>query len=387
MDLGYQRIPIIKLWTLLLVPLQGELTDELANQLTTEVLSRIHEDGCSGLVIDITGLWLVDSHLCAVLSELSTAASLMGARTLLSGMKPDIALTLETMGVELRGVRTTLNLEDALSALGVVGPRDEFDELGSAGEYGASLASEVQDVEGLVMDRSGSAEIQTEEQLKQHIGEFFSVLRAVDGGDLSARVPMRFAESEPMTALGTTVNAVIERLARVRTDTQRYERELEEQLTTIEKQRAAIKELSTPMIEVWAGVLCVPIVGVIDSSRAAEMTSALLSTVVEKKVRFTIIDITGIEAMDTRATDHFLRMARSVRLLGAECVLSGINPNVARSIVHMGVEMSGIETYRSLRDALQHHVRQKARAPAGTTTGGTGQGPSKADDHGGGAKQ
>ena len=130
MDSGYQRIPIIKLWTLLLVPLQGELTDQLANQLTTEVLARIHEDGCSGLVIDITGLWLVDSHLCAVLSELSSAASLMGARTLLSGMKPDIALTLETMGVELRGVRTTLNLEDALSALGAVGPPDDDDFLG-----------------------------------------------------------------------------------------------------------------------------------------------------------------------------------------------------------------------------------------------------------------
>ena len=132
MDSGYQRIPIIKLWTLLLVPLQGELTDQLANQLTSEVLARIHEDGCSGLVIDITGLWLVDSHLCAVLSELSSAASLMGARTLLSGMKPDIALTLETMGVELRGVRTTLNLEDALSTLGVVGLTDDDEFLGGA---------------------------------------------------------------------------------------------------------------------------------------------------------------------------------------------------------------------------------------------------------------
>jgi rsbT antagonist protein RsbS len=126
MDLDYQRIPIIKLWTLLLVPLQGELTDNLANQLTSEVLTRIHEDGCSGLVIDITGLWIVDSHLCAVLSELSSAASLMGARTLLSGMKPDIALTLETMGVELKGVRTTLNLEDALSALGVRAPDADY---------------------------------------------------------------------------------------------------------------------------------------------------------------------------------------------------------------------------------------------------------------------
>jgi rsbT co-antagonist protein RsbR len=238
-----------------------------------------------------------------------------------------------------------------------------------------------------VSPSSSNAELRTEEQLKQYIAEFFGVLRAVDGGDLAARVPARFSDAEPMTALATTVNAIIERLALVRSETQRYERELEEQLATIEKQRAAIKELSTPMIEVWAGVLCVPIVGVIDSSRAAEMTSALLSTVVEKKVRFTIIDITGIEAMDTRATDHFLRMARSVRLLGADCVLSGINPNVARSIIHMGVELSGIQTYRSLRDALQHHVRRRARSqvgPSGHADGSTGSG--QADDEGGGGK-
>jgi rsbT co-antagonist protein RsbR len=238
-----------------------------------------------------------------------------------------------------------------------------------------------------VISSSVSVEIQTEEQLKEYIGEFFGVLRSVDGGDLSARVPARFSEAEPLAALATTVNAVIERLALVRDETQRYERELEEQLSTIEKQRAAIKELSTPMIEVWAGVLCVPIVGVIDSSRAAEMTSTLLATVVEKKVRFTIIDITGIEAMDTRATDHFLRMARSVRLLGAECVLSGINPNVARSIIHMGVELSGIQTYRSLRDALQHHVRRHARnRPGSAGNGDTGQGLDKADDDAGGRK-
>jgi rsbT antagonist protein RsbS len=128
MDPTYNRIPIIKLWHLLLVPLQGELTDDLASQLTTEVLDHIHKLGCSGLVIDITGLWMVDSHLCAVLSQLSAAASLMGARTLISGMKPDIALTLETMGVELKGVSTTLDLEGALQLLGVRNPEEDSDD-------------------------------------------------------------------------------------------------------------------------------------------------------------------------------------------------------------------------------------------------------------------
>jgi rsbT co-antagonist protein RsbR len=94
------------------------------------------------------------------------------------------------------------------------------------------------------------------------------------------------------------------------------------------------------------------------------MTSALLNAVVEKKATFAIIDITGIDAMDTGATDHFLRMARAVRLLGADCVLSGVNPNVARTVVHMGIDLAGIQTHRTLREALQSHV---ARMKQGTS--------------------
>lgn len=138
----YSRVPIIKAWNLLLIPLQGEMTDDLANELTNEVLDRIHQLGCLGLVIDITGLWIVDSHLCAVLSQLSAAAALMGARTFISGMKPDIALALETMGVQLKGVSTTLDLEDALELLGIRGPsNDESDDTELASELTAAAAN------------------------------------------------------------------------------------------------------------------------------------------------------------------------------------------------------------------------------------------------------
>jgi rsbT antagonist protein RsbS len=119
MDDGYDRIPIIGFWDLLLVPLQGDMTDGMASRLVSEVLDRIHKSGSSGLIIDITGLWLVDSHLCAVLSQLAAAASLMGARTIISSMKPEIAMALETMGIRLSNVTTTLDLETALALLGV----------------------------------------------------------------------------------------------------------------------------------------------------------------------------------------------------------------------------------------------------------------------------
>jgi rsbT antagonist protein RsbS len=129
MDNEYSRIPIIKLWRLLLVPLQGELTDDLADQLTTEVLDRIYREGSSGIVIDITGLWMVDSHLCSVLTQLSSSAQLLGAKTIISGLKPEIALTLETMGIQLGAIDTALDLEAALVSLGLRNPEEIDDDV------------------------------------------------------------------------------------------------------------------------------------------------------------------------------------------------------------------------------------------------------------------
>jgi rsbT co-antagonist protein RsbR len=205
-------------------------------------------------------------------------------------------------------------------------------------------------------------QIQDRGELLSAITAIVATLRDIEGGNLSARVELPYPENEPIGALAACVNFMAQALAERREETLAYQQELEGQIATIEKQRAAIRELSTPIIEVWSGVLCVPIVGVLDSSRAAEMTSALLNTIVEKKAKFIIIDITGIDAMDTRATDHFLRMARAVRLLGANCVLSGINPSVARTITQMGLDLQGVSSHRSLRDALQQHVKKVRKA-------------------------
>lgn len=114
-----RRLPIIKLYQRLLIPMQGEITDEVASQITEEVLKTIHEDGPLGLVLDLTGVWVMDSHLCAVLSNLAASAKLMGTPTVICGLSPEIAMTLQTMGVELNGVLTALSLEQALALLGL----------------------------------------------------------------------------------------------------------------------------------------------------------------------------------------------------------------------------------------------------------------------------
>ena len=114
-----RRLPIIYLWDRVVVPIQGEVTDDLADKLSDDVLAAIHRSRARGLVIDLTGVWIVYSHLCSLLSHIASAALLMGAQTVLSGLSPEIAMTLQTMGVEFTNVRTALTLEHALTILGL----------------------------------------------------------------------------------------------------------------------------------------------------------------------------------------------------------------------------------------------------------------------------
>jgi rsbT antagonist protein RsbS len=136
MSMELRRLPIIKLWDRIVVPIQGEITDELAGQLSQEILREIHQSGAHGLVLDLTGVWIMDSHLCSVLSNLASAARLMGTPTIISGLSPEIAMTLQTMGVELVSVQTALSLEQALAMLGLDVHRDEDRDEGREGRSG-----------------------------------------------------------------------------------------------------------------------------------------------------------------------------------------------------------------------------------------------------------
>jgi rsbT antagonist protein RsbS len=115
----FSRVPIIRLWDQILVPLQGEITDALAERLRSDVLEMIHASGADGLVIDVTCVWTIDSHLCSVISRLAAAARLMGTRSIICGMSADIAMTLQTMGIDLAGVKTALTVELAFESLGI----------------------------------------------------------------------------------------------------------------------------------------------------------------------------------------------------------------------------------------------------------------------------
>jgi rsbT co-antagonist protein RsbR len=194
--------------------------------------------------------------------------------------------------------------------------------------------------------------------MRDRIADILLVVADVGDGDYSARLTSPFSEEHAISTLFDGINQMIESLGDERQRGAAYQKELEEKLAMIEVQREAIRELSTPIIEVWEGVLCLPVVGVLDTTRSAEMTEALLGAIVQKRADCAIIDITGIQVMDTGTADHFLRMARAVRLLGAECLLTGINPAIAQTIIHMGVDLSGLNSHRTMRNALQRYVEE-----------------------------
>lgn len=207
------------------------------------------------------------------------------------------------------------------------------------------------------------------DEVYSRIADILFLLSGVTSGDFTSRLDVDLPDTHPIGALYNGINETVSSLAEAQKRAQAYQRDLEDKLATIERQQIAIRELSTPVIEVWSGVLCLPVVGIMDTTRSAEMTDALLRAVSEKKAKCAIIDITGIEVMDTGTADHFMRMARAVRLLGAQCFLTGISPSIAQTIVHMGMDLRGIVTYRTLRDALQGYVRAATQRRATQANG------------------
>jgi len=126
-----ERIPILGFWNILLVAIQGEVDDAAAGTLCGEVLLRVHQGGVRALVIDLTGAWMIDSHLCAMLSRLATSVALMGTRTVFSGMSPEAAMTVQTMGIEMPHVDSARSLEAALALLGARMEWSEEDDEGA----------------------------------------------------------------------------------------------------------------------------------------------------------------------------------------------------------------------------------------------------------------
>ncbi|MGH8872575.1 MAG: STAS domain-containing protein [Acidimicrobiia bacterium] len=118
-----------------------------------------------------------------------------------------------------------------------------------------------------------------------------------------------------------------------------------------------IRRLSTPVIDVWDEVLVMPLIGVLDSTRAQQMMEQLLERIAAQEARFVIIDITGVPTVDTAVAEHLLKTTKASRLVGAQTLLAGISPRVAQTLVRLGVSLGDVSTFPNLRSGLEHALR------------------------------
>jgi len=143
------------------------------------------------------------------------------------------------------------------------------------------------------------------------------------------------------------ISTVVDRMAQHTVSTFQRTRE-----DVIGRQQQELLELSTPVVKLWDGVLAVPMIGTLDSSRTQLVMEALLQRIVDTGSELAIIDITGVPTVDTLVAQHLLKTVTAIRLMGADCIISGVRPQIAQTIVHLGIDLAGITTKASLADAL-----------------------------------
>jgi len=136
--------------------------------------------------------------------------------------------------------------------------------------------------------------------------------------------------------------------------------ELNEQLATIQRQTQQIVALSAPLLDVWQGILAVPLIGSLDNLRITEIMERLLGAVTTRRVQFVILDLTGVDNLDTNNAAQLIRLMSALGLLGAKGIVTGIHPVVAQILVQLGVELRNIVTLRSLQEALRYCMGQDA---------------------------
>lgn len=126
----------------------------------------------------------------------------------------------------------------------------------------------------------------------------------------------------------------------------------------IKRQQEELLELSTPVVKLWDGVLALPMIGTLDSQRTQMVMESLLQRIVDTGSEIAIIDITGVPTVDTLVAQHLLKTVTAIRLMGADCIISGVRPQIAQTIVHLGLDLQGVVTKSNLADALALALRR-----------------------------
>jgi rsbT co-antagonist protein RsbR len=157
--------------------------------------------------------------------------------------------------------------------------------------------------------------------------------------------------------LGTDAHAIAEETWNATTlldrlglyTTEVYQRSRED---IIVRQQQEMLELSTPVVQLWEGILGLPLIGTLDSARTQVVMESLLQRIVDTGARIAVIDITGVPTVDTLVAQHLLKTVAAARLMGADCIISGIRPQIAQTVVHLGLDLATVITKATLADAF-----------------------------------
>src|SRR5215208_4729908 len=173
----------------------------------------------------------------------------------------------------------------------------------------------------------------------------FARLRREVGANADALADETWAATQILDRLGLYTTEV-------------YQKSREE---LIARQQREMLELSTPVVKLWEGILALPMIGTLDSERTQVVMESLLQRIVETGAEIAIIDITGVPTVDTLVAQHLIKTVTAARLMGAECIISGIRPQIAQTIVHLGVDLQGIATKATLADAFLLALQRSGR--------------------------
>jgi rsbT co-antagonist protein RsbR len=211
--------------------------------------------------------------------------------------------------------------------------------------------------DGQLSDMNGTQWQETRDLLTR-----ISRSRAQQGYTPSETATFVFSLKQPLFArlrkeIGSDATALADELWQTTTlldrlalfTTERYQQSRDE---LIARQQRELLELSTPVVQLWNGVLALPLIGTLDSERTQVVMESLLQKIVETSAPLAIIDITGVPTVDTLVAQHLLKTVAAARLMGADCIISGIRPQIAQTIVHLGVDLADVVTKATLADAF-----------------------------------
>ena len=177
----------------------------------------------------------------------------------------------------------------------------------------------------------------------------FSALRKSGGNDPAELVENMWAADLLLDKLGLYT-------------TEAYQQSREE---VIRRQQEEMLELSTPVVQLWEGIVALPLIGTLDSARTSVVMESLLQTIVDTRSELAIIDITGVPTVDTLVAQHLLKTVAAARLMGADCIISGIRPQIAQTMVHLQIDLSAVTTKATMAEALRFALKRSGKATLG----------------------